>query len=340
MIRVASLGAGYFARFQIGAWGRLAGAQVVAVGDLDADARRIGAGLAPGAAAQTDLAALLLHEPDLLDIATPPASHAEMVRAALGRVPTIVCQKPFCTDLAEACAVATEAENTDTRLIVHENFRFQPWYRELARLVHGDLIGATRQARVTLRPGDGTGDDAYLARQPYFRQMPRFLIRETGIHHIDVLRFLLGEPHALYADLRRENPVIAGEDAGLVIFEFDGGVRAVFDGNRTLDHAADNLRLTMGEMEIEGIDGELRLDGTGRIRSRARGSKDWTAQEYAFEDKDFGGNCVELFQAHVLRALAGEEPFETQATDYLRNLELEAAVYDSAAQGRRLEVAP
>ena len=42
--------------------------------------------------------------------------------------------------------------------------------------------------------------------------MPRLLIHETGVHYIDTFRYLFGTPTAVHADLRRCNPVIAGED--------------------------------------------------------------------------------------------------------------------------------
>ena len=66
------------------------------------------------------------------------------------------------------------------------------------------------------RPGDGWAADAYLARQPYFREMPRFLIHETGIHFIDTFRYLAGEVTRVYCRLRKLNPAIAGEDCGLL----------------------------------------------------------------------------------------------------------------------------
>lgn len=109
------------------------------------------------------------------------------------------------------------------------------------------------QVTFRLRPGDGKGPDAYLERQPYFQTMEKFLVHETAIHLIDVFRFLLAEePSAVYAALRRLNPAIAGEDAGMMLFDFPSGARAVFDGNRLADHKAENRRLTMGEMVIEG----------------------------------------------------------------------------------------
>jgi len=83
--------------------------------------------------------------------------------------------------------------------------------------------------------------DAYLERQPYFREMDNFLIHETGVHYIDVFRYLFGEPASLSAELQRLNPAIAGEDSGHFIFYYDNGLRVHFDGNRLLDHAAVNV---------------------------------------------------------------------------------------------------
>ena len=101
--------------------------------------------------------------------------------------------------------------------------------------------------------------------------MERFLIHETAIHFVDTFRFLLGDYRSVFADLRKLNPVIAGEDAGLAIFEHISGARSVFDGNRLLDHSADNKRLTMGEMLVEGSRAAIRLDGNGRLFRRSLG---------------------------------------------------------------------
>ena len=95
-------------------------------------------------------------------------------------------------------------------LVVHENFRFSPWYREIRRLIEDGAIGTVYQASFRLRPGDGQGPAAYLDRQPYFQSMERFLVHETAIHFIDTFRYLLGEPESVYADLQRLNPAILG----------------------------------------------------------------------------------------------------------------------------------
>ena len=107
--------------------------------------------------------------------------------------------------------------------------------------------------------------------------MPRFLMHETGVHYVDTFRYLLGPPDGVYADLRRLNPAIRGEDAGLFVLDYAGGARAVFDGNRLLDFPTDDPRRTFGTATLEGTEATLELAGDGRAapapprRARWRG---------------------------------------------------------------------
>ena len=214
-----------------------------------------------------------------------------------------------------------------------------PWYREARRLLDAGALGSPHGIAFRLRSGDGQGPDAYLDRQPYFQTMERFLIHETGIHFIDTFRFLMGEVSAVTANLRRRNPAIAGEDAGIVMFEFADGTTGLFDGNRLNDHAARNCRLTMGEMHLEGSAGVLRLDGDGGLWMKPHGGIEKRV-DYAWSDQGFGGDCVYALQAHVIRHLRDGTPIENAGSDYLVNLRIEEAIYVSAAEGRRITVEP
>ncbi len=333
---VACVGAGYFAQFHHAAWQEVDGARLVAIADPDPDA--VGPA---GVARHPDLDALLgSHAVDILDIASPPDTHAALIEQALeSGVSRIICQKPFCDTLATARRVTARAVETGADLIVHENFRFQPWYRALKDIIATGRLGRIFQFRFALRPGDGRGPDAYLDRQPYFRAMERFLVHETAVHFLDVFTFLFGPPDHVYADLRRLNPHIAGEDAGLIICGYVGGARAVFDGNRLVDHAAANPRLTMGEAHLEAEHACIRLDGFGRLLQRDTGSADWQEILPATADQRFGGGCVEALCRHAVMAWRDGNSPENAAGDYLRILALEEAAYHSAAAGRRVDIA-
>nr|WP_306265959.1 Gfo/Idh/MocA family oxidoreductase [Pararhizobium sp. IMCC3301] len=335
--RVGMVGYGYFAKFHLNAWRRLQNASLVALAETDpqrrAEARRDAPELDVYDTVEDMLTAGSV---DILDVATPPSTHLELIRPVLGQVCAVICQKPFCDSLPQAQALAEAAKDSSTLLIVHENFRFQPWYREIRQLLQAGRLGRVIQARFCFRPGDGAGPDAYLRRQPYFRDMKQFLIRETGIHWVDVFRFLFGEPVALSADLFRTNPAIAGEDSGSFTFQMPDGARITFDGNRALDHAARNRRLTMGEFLIEGTSASLLLSGDGIIEIRDFGSDIWQQHPYSFEDRDFGGDCVYLFQRHVLDHLSSAAPLENTASDYLKNLAIQDLIYRSSHEGERL----
>ena len=334
-LKVASIGAGYFSRFHHEAWARIPEVTLVGAADLDPGALRA---RAPGVPHFSDAAEMIARTgPDLVDIVTPPATHREMIRAAITEgARAAICQKPFTTGLAEAEATAAEAAHAGLTLVVHENFRFQPWYRELRAMIDAGRLGEILQITFRLRPGDGRGPRAYLDRQPYFREMERFLIHETGVHWIDTFRYLLGRPESVWADLRRLNPAIAGEDAGIVIFGYPDGRRAIFDGNRLADHPAENRRRTMGESLIEGTAMTALLDGEGRIWLRAFGSNEWGAHGFAAPETGFGGDCVHALQSHVVAGLLHGAPLENRAEDYLDVIRIEEAIYESDASGRRI----
>ena len=305
------------------------------VGACDRDPARA---RATGLPAYDDLSAMLASQsPDLLDVILPPDAQATAIRAALAAgVRWIICQKPFCRDLDEASEVMHDAANAGATIIIHENFRFQPWYRAIRAALDRGAIGQVHQMTFRLRPGDGQGPDAYLARQPYFQKMTRFLVRETAVHWVDTFRYLLGSPVAVYADLRRINPAIAGEDAGHILFEHPGGARALFDGNRHLDHAADNLRRTMGEALVEGTEGTLNLWGDGSVTLRRFGGVETSTILPADTWDGFGGDCVHALQCHVVAGVLDGTPLENRAEEYLEVIRVERAIYLAAEQGRRI----
>lgn len=333
--KVAVIGAGYFARFHYEAWSRMAEVELVGLCEKDTEKGAEAAATYGLPGHYSDLETLLSEtRPDLVDIVVPPAAHLGLISRLVEEDLAICCQKPFCGGLAAGRKAVTLARNRGRVLAVHENFRFQPWYREIKRLLEVGSLGEVYQLSFRLRPGDGQGAGAYLDRQPYFQQMKRFLVHETAIHLIDCFRFLLGEPSGLFARLAQLNPAIAGEDAGIVIFDFGNAGRALFDGNRLADHVAQNRRRTMGDLLIEGAEASLRLDGDGRLWLRSFGSNQEQEHRYAWEDRGFAGDCVYACNRHLLDHLREGAPLETAAEHYLVNQAIEEAVYRSHEEGR------
>jgi predicted dehydrogenase len=334
-ITVACLGAGYFSRFHYDAWTRLDDVDLLA--SADADVERAAATGLPAYGSLSEM--LAVQRPDVLDIITPPPSHASAIETAVAAgVKTLICQKPFCQSLEEAEAMIALADAADVRIIIHENFRFQPWFREIKAQMDSGRLGDIHQVTFRARTGDGQGPDAYLDRQPYFQTMPRLFVHETGVHWIDTFRYLLGDVRAVYADLRRMNPVIKGEDAAYIVMDHGNGVRSLLDGNRLLDHASENTRITFGEALVEGTKGTLALTGDGAVTFRAFGALEPEMCLPAQDWPGFAGDCVYALNAHVIAALKGQGVFENEAAEYLAIRRIEELVYQSDREGRRIDV--
>jgi D-apiose dehydrogenase len=333
-IRLAVIGAGYFSRFHFDAWERIPEVEIVGICDRDPARLTELQQRFPKAQISSDPQALLKQvRPDWVDIITPADTHLELVRLAAQEGIHVICQKALAPDFEEAKAVVEVAERAGITLVVHENFRFQPWYRESKRLLEAGLLGEPLGVMYRLRTGDGRGPRAYLDRQPYFQQMPRLLVHETAVHLIDTFRYLMGEVTAVAAHLRRINPVIVGEDAGVILFEFASSSTGVFDGNRHIDHEADEQRLTMGFFILEGSEAQLRLDGFGRLWLKPHGQPE-REHPFTWQPIGFGADCVYNLQRHVIDHLLHHTPLENTGKAYLRNLEIEEAVYQ-AHQERR-----
>jgi predicted dehydrogenase len=337
-IKGVVVGAGYFAAFHLEAWSRIPDVTIEGLADnvrakADALAHRFGVPCAH------DRWRRLLDEtrPDFIDIVTPPDSHEEIVAEAAKRGIHVICQKPLAPSLDVGMRIVEAAERAGVRFMVHENWRWQPWYRAIKRVQVEGTIGRFTHLAFTTRLGDGWGSDAYLGRQPFFREYPRLLLYETGVHFIDTFRYLCGEVVSVFASIRRLNPVIHGEDAGQLHLTFESGATAIWDANRYNETEAAAPRYTFGEMRIDADRGHLTLDSDANIRVKPLGEPGYFL-DYEREDKNFAGDCVYALQRHFVQCLATGQPFESHGRDYLRTMAIVEAAYRSAASGQVVRV--
>lgn len=334
------IGAGYFSQFHLDAWKRMEDVEIVAICDMDeAKAREAAARFDVPHVASDLTQALKLGGIDFVDIITPAASHLPLVEQAAQAGLNVICQKPLAPDFPAARQIVALTEVAGIRFMVHENFRFQPWHREVRKLIDAGAIG-DRLHTLTMRTrlGDGWGPDAYRARQPYFRDMPRLLVHETGVHLIDTFRYLGGEIVEAYALLRRLNAGIAGEDAGLLTFRLKNGAVAVWDANRFNDSNSSDPRYTFGELLVEGNAGTIRLGTDGTLTVQPLGGRE-TPHDYRHVDRGFGGDCVYFTQRHFIDRLNSGEPFETNGADYLKTLAVVEAAYESSRLNQPVAIA-
>lgn len=334
-LKGVAIGAGYFSQFHFDAWSRLSNVELAAICDLDREKAEQAAAQHDVPKCYTDFDEMLATEkPDFVDIVTRPDSHLRLTRQAVSADVAVICQKPLAPTFDEAKELVAVAAEAGVPLMVHENFRFQPWYREIKRLLEDRVVGdRLHSVQIRTRTGDGWQSDAYVARQPYFRQMERFLVFETGVHFIDTFRYLAGEIEGVYATLRTLNPEMAGEDAGTILFEFANGAEGIWDANRFNEPNVEDPRYTFGDALVEGNGGSIRRYSDGTLTIQPLGKRE-TEHTYTHAKRNFASDCVYETQKHFAQCLVESQPFETSGEEYLRTLAVQEAVYESAATKR------
>jgi predicted dehydrogenase len=337
-IRLVVVGTGYFSQFHYDAWERL-GVKIVGICSLDENEAKKYSHAFDNCKVYLNFEEMIVKAlPDIVDIVIPPQNHLKFIKIAAKHSVNVICQKPFTNSLAEAKKAIKTAKNHGIKIAVHENFRYQPWYRKIDDLLKSFLLGDIFQVSFRMRPGDGQGKEAYLNRQPYFQKMERFLIHETAIHFIDVFRFLFGDIKSVFATLSKLNKNITGEDAGMVFIDFKSGVKGLFDGNRLSDHIAKDRRLTIGEMLIEGSKGTIRLNGDGEIFFRKFNKNNEKLIKYKWSSKGFAGDSVFYYQKHVIDHFIKGEHLINNAEDYIVNIKIEESIYKSNKYKKLIDI--
>src|SRR5215470_12989574 len=223
-IRVALAGAGMISWYHLVGWRNIGPrARVVAVCDPDSQKASRRAEEFGIPRVYQDAAAMLDGESiDALDVASPRETHAAWVEAAAARGIDVLCQKPMTPTLAESQALVGRVEGR-TRLMVHENWRFRPWYRELKRWIAAGELGSVLLGRMSMISSgmlpDATGQRPALVRQPFMQHEKRLMIAEVLIHHLDVMRYLCGELAVVGARTAHTLSDVRGETLASIFLE-------------------------------------------------------------------------------------------------------------------------
>ena len=326
--RIGLIGTGWVTQHHLKGWAALRGrAEVVAIADPSAERReaRARAFHVPHtyADAHDMLAAGGL---DAVDVAAPRAVHAELVRLAADHGLPILCQKPLAPTFAEAEALVAAVQGR-SRLMVHENWRFRTYYREIATWLRSGIIGRPVAARLELVTSGTLPDDAghfpALERQPFMRDEARMLVAEVLIHHLDTLRMLLGPLQVAACATSRTCPDLAGEDTALIQLagagELPVQVFATLAAHGAPPAAPDRL-------EILGPDGAIRLQGS---------ELSMTGRETRLRTFDLAAAYEESYAAtiaHFVDRLDDGAPFETAPADNLETLRLVEDCYRLAGR--------
>ncbi len=325
----------------------------VAIGGVDEDPESRASWTADtGTPAFAALDELLALEPDVVVVATPPQSHADLCVAALQAGANVVCEKPFTTTREEGDRVLAAVAATGRQVVVNHQYRLKPMFRALRERIEteefGRLVFCQMWQTMELAPWDEP--------TPWRAAMSGRTLLEGGVHLVDMMIHLYGElPSAVYA---RHSPGLhddpEADPVQLVTLEFGNGRlglitldRVTKAATRYFEIRADcekaSLRASYGGRAVARI-GAKRAERAGLRLDYGPGGVAWAEtgrqrRVLARAPRETNVPATgDLLVAAVAAWEAGAEPPSSarEARDVIAVIE---AAYESHATGARVELA-
>jgi predicted dehydrogenase len=131
--------------------------------------------------------ALDADRPDAVIVATSEEHHVEPCEVALDRGLAVLVEKPFATTLADAVALVELAERRGAPLLVGQQYRYMRYHRALRKVLEDGAIG--RVGMVVCHYYHGSDH-----LRPAHAAMRDTVMWGPVVHHLDALRYSLGEP--------------------------------------------------------------------------------------------------------------------------------------------------
>lgn len=310
--RVAVVGAGGIGRAHAEAVAGLPGATLAAVSDVHAAAAESVAGLHGGEV----LSVAALADPDRIDlvvVASPPATHPEVVGPLLRAGVPVMCEKPLAIDAATARALADLSVETGTPLTMATKFRFVDDVRRTREMIADGTLGEIVKIEVSFAgrvdmTARWNGDPAVSGGG---------VLIDNATHGVDLVRFLVGDITGVLAVAGPRVQDLAVEDSATLLATTARGAIA------QVDVSWSTRRLAPVFCAVYGSEGSVEIGWAGSLYATGG------AGPVAFGTGYGKIDSLRQNLAAVLAALAAGAPMPVTSDDAAAT----AAVVDAAYAG-------
>src|SRR5205809_5270304 len=200
---------------------------------------------------------------DIVDICTPPGTHAEIAAAAAEAGKAVICEKPLAVTYAQAASAVAAVEEAHVLNAVGFNYRRLPAVSLMKRMIDEGAVGAVRLLRATWL-SDEFVDPAIPFDWRFDRAMGGTTIADLGSHLIDMALWMVGpiaEVTAQSETFVRSRAAGDGEhavtidDASSALLRFENGARGTIEMARLAVRRPCDFRV-----EVNGTRGTLVFD--------------------------------------------------------------------------------
>lgn len=324
-IRFALIGCGRVSNWHANALKGIQGAELVAVCDLvEEKARNMAA--EHGVRYYTSYRRMLeTEEVDVVNIITPSGMHAEHSLDIMTNYRKhVVVEKPMALRVEDCeMMIKTARENGVGLYVVMQN-RFNKAVVKIKEAIDKGLFGRFVLGTVRLR---WCRPQRYYNRDPW-RGKWAFdggALTNQAIHHIDLLRWLIGEVEEVSAVASTRLVDVEVEDTAAAWMRFENGAMGIIEA--TTAARPDDLEASIS---ILGENGTVIIEGTSVNRITKWTFDDIDMKEFSEEPPNVYGFGHRPLLEEVVRSVRKGQPFPADETDAIKTIELLNAIYNSA----------
>jgi predicted dehydrogenase len=347
-VRIGVIGVGQIGKIHLDNYRSIAGAEIVAVADLNAtEAHRV-AEVYGVPDVHTDFRELLARDDvQAVDVCLHNNLHMPVTVAALEAGKEVYCEKPMAGTYADALRMFDAARELGRKLHVQSALVFAPGTQAakaliedgaLGRLYHARSAGHRRRGRPYV---DGYGAMPFVQKQ----NAAGGALIDLGVYNLNAILYLLGnpQPERIVGRTYQEIPLDErrAEASGFDVEELAAGFVFFADG-LTLDviEAWAAYVDGFGSSCVLGSEGGVRLDPFGYFRSAGNLDLDVTADLRNFSFRrtmvDEVGDAYDSAQKHWVAALQGRVPLIPMDEIALTSMLVSEGIYLSHELGREV----
>jgi predicted dehydrogenase len=277
---------------------------------------------------------------EILDIAYPPDQQPALIKLALEQkhIKAILAQKPLALSVKDAVELRDGAAKSGKILSVNQNMRYDQSMRVLKEIIESGALGDVVFAEIDMH--------AIPHWQGFLKDYDRLTLSNMSVHHLDVLRFLFGDPDEITTLTRQDPRTKFKHSDGITIstLRFPSGVLAlsvedVWSGPRQEGYKDDQQI----NWRVEGTTGVARGTigwPTGATSTLTYASTKTTGGEWVTPTWDsmwFPHAFIGVME-QLQHAVKTGEPPALSVADNVKTMALVEAGYRSIDQGRTVKL--
>ena len=315
-----------------------AGLEIVGITDVDQDRAKDVANRHDISTVYPDLSTMLRDsKAKVIDIAVPPAVQRDVFIEVAKSGRHILAQKPLSTSVADGEMIIKASKDSGIIAGVNQQLRFEEGIAAAYKMVDLGWVGKVTSISITVNLA--TPWEMF----PWAKNMEKLEIMVHSIHYHDVIRWFLGEPISVYSVAgRTKGQFPIGETRTVSTYKYPDEVTAIVHANH-VNRGGDNY----AEFRIDGDSGSIRGTlgllydyPTGRVdtlevNSSKLPTDGWTP--YPVTTRWFPDAFIGTMGS-LLGAIAGKNSLRSSVEENLGTLKLVAALYESIATNRVVEL--